>query len=115
VADEASMSRASELIPSMDVNLGKGWRVIRSYKRAIPIQMTLAGGVMPIKREQISLLKKAAKTVGGIEAFATRVGISAQVMRLYLEGRRPIPNDLVLKAVDVVLDGPSPPASKHCR
>ena len=78
------------------------------------IQMTLAvGGVMPIKQEQISLLKKAVKTVGGIEALATRVGVSAQVMRLYLDGRRPIPNDLVLKAVDIVLDGPSPPASKH--
>ena len=98
----------------MDVNLGKGWRVIHSCKRAMTIQMTLAvGGVMPIKQEQISLLKKAVKTVGGIEALATRVGVSAQVMRLYLDGRRPIPNDLVLKAVDIVLDGPSPPASKH--
>jgi hypothetical protein len=34
LANEASMSRDSELTPSMDVNLGKGWRVIRSYRRS---------------------------------------------------------------------------------
>ena len=74
---------------------------------------------MPIKRDEIRLLKKAAETLGGVEAFATRVGISARLMRLYLEGRRRIPDELVFKAVDIVLDGPpasqSPPASKHRR
>lgn len=74
---------------------------------------------MPIKRDEIRLLKNAAKTAGGVEAFATRVGISARLMRLYLEGRRPIPDELVFKAVDIVLDGPpasqSSPASKHRR
>jgi hypothetical protein len=72
---------------------------------------------MAVKREHIHVLKKAAKTVGGVEALAMRVGVSAQVMRLYLKGRKPIPDDLVFKAVDIVLDGPlasqSPPASKH--
>ena len=73
---------------------------------------------MPIKRDEIRLLKKAAETVGSVEALATRVGINAQVMRLYLEGRQPISKDLVFKAVDIVLDGSaskSPPASKHRR
>lgn len=74
---------------------------------------------MPIKRDELRLLKKAAETVGGVEAFAMRVGISAKVMRLHLEGREPIPKDLVFKAVDIVLDAPpatqSPPASKHRR
>ena len=81
--------------------------------------MTFAGGVMPVKREHIRVLKQAADTVGGVEALARRLGISAGVLRLYLEGRRPIPDELVFKAVDIVLDGPpasqSPPASKHRR
>jgi hypothetical protein len=74
---------------------------------------------MPINRDEIRLLKKATETVGGVEALAMRVGVSAIVMRLYLESRRPIPKDLVFKAVDIVLDGPpatqSPPASRHRR
>ena len=61
---------------------------------------------MPSQRDDIDLLKNAAKSVGGVKALARRVRISAELMRLYLEGRQPIPKDVVFKAIDIVLDGP---------
>ncbi len=52
----------------------------------------------------VRLLQTAAEILGGEEALARHLNIGALLMRAYLEGRRPLPDFLLLRAVDVVLD-----------
>ena len=50
------------------------------------------------------MLQAAAETVGGDEALAERLGIRQKVLALYLENRRELPDALLLRAVDIILE-----------
>jgi hypothetical protein len=52
----------------------------------------------------VRLLQTAAEILGGEEALARHLNIGTLLMRAYLEGRRPLPDFLLLRTVDVVLD-----------
>jgi len=50
------------------------------------------------------LLQTAAEIIGGEEALADHLNITKFLLRSYLEERRPLPDFLLLRAVDVVLE-----------
>ena len=52
----------------------------------------------------VKLLKAAAEILGSEEALARHLGIGPMLLSAYLEERRPLPDCLMLRAVDVVLD-----------
>ena len=56
------------------------------------------------------LLETAAEILGGDEALARYLNIGELLMRAYLEGRRPLPDFLLLRTVDIVLDHVKRPA-----
>ena len=59
----------------------------------------------------VKLLKAAAEILGSEEALARHLDIGPLLLRAYLEERRPLPDYLMLRAVDVVLDQvKAPPA-----
>jgi hypothetical protein len=58
----------------------------------------------------VRLLQAAADLTGGEEALARHLNIGELLMRAYLEGRRPLPDFLLLRAVAVVLDHVRQPA-----
>jgi hypothetical protein len=49
------------------------------------------------------VLERASQKLGEIE-LATRLGISKIVLRLMLSGVQPVPDPILLKAIDVVMD-----------
>jgi hypothetical protein len=56
------------------------------------------------------ILAKAAVKVSGIEVLASRLDINARALKLYLEGNEQIPDSLLLRAIDVIIEGlPQPP------
>ena len=65
----------------------------------------------------INLLQAAADILGGEDALARRLEIGEVLLSAYMEGRRPVPDFLLLRAVDVVLEhtkaqgGPAPLAA----
>ena len=64
----------------------------------------------------VKLLRAAAEIVGSEEALAQHFGIGMVLLRAYLDERRPLPDYLLLRAVDIVLDQvkpvrPVPPAA----
>lgn len=68
------------------------------------------GEVVPIKKASRQILAKAAVKVGGAEMLASRLQTTAQVLKLYLEGDREIPDSLLLRAIDIIIeDLPQPP------
>jgi hypothetical protein len=50
------------------------------------------------------VLRTAAEVLGGEEALAKHLNIGELLMRAYIEERRPLPDFLLLRAVDVVLE-----------
>ena len=52
----------------------------------------------------IKLLQAAADILGGEDALAKRMDIGEILLRAYMEERRPMPDFLLLRAVDVVLE-----------
>jgi hypothetical protein len=52
----------------------------------------------------IRLLQTAADIVQGREVLAERLGIRPAILSLYLTDVRPLPDTLLLKAVDIILD-----------
>jgi hypothetical protein len=52
----------------------------------------------------VKLLQAAAEILGGDDALARHLNIGEVLMSAYLEGRRPLPDFLLLRAVDVVLE-----------
>ena len=52
------------------------------------------------------VLVQAAERLGGMEALATRLGITAGALRLYLMGSEPVPQKLFLRVVDVLQPPP---------
>lgn len=68
------------------------------------------GEAVPIQKASRQILAKAAVTVGGAEMLASRLQVTAQVLKLYLEGDREIPDPLLLRAIDIIIeDLPQPP------
>ncbi len=51
------------------------------------------------------VLAAATARVGGIEALASRLEVSQRVVRHYLEGNEPIPDSLLLSAIDLIIEG----------
>ncbi|MBV9191355.1 MAG: hypothetical protein JOZ85_12780 [Betaproteobacteria bacterium] len=51
----------------------------------------------------VKLLRAAAEILGSEEALAQHLSIGPVLLRAYLEERRPLPDYLLLRAVDVVL------------
>ena len=56
----------------------------------------------------VKLLKAAAEILGSEEALARHLGIGMPLLRVYLMERRPLPDVLLLRAVDVVLEQVKP-------
>jgi hypothetical protein len=52
----------------------------------------------------VKLLRAAAEILGSEEALARHLNIGTLLLRAYLEERRPLPDYLMLRAVDVVLE-----------
>ncbi len=52
----------------------------------------------------VKLLQAAAEIVGGNDALAARLGIEDALLACYLSNRRELPDGLLLKAVDIVLE-----------
>lgn len=50
------------------------------------------------------MLARAAERLGGVEALAVRLKVSQRLLAHYLEGKDPVPDSLMLSAIDVVLD-----------
>jgi hypothetical protein len=56
-----------------------------------------------------ALLHQAVAKLGGIHAAATRLSVPVTAINHYLAGTNPVPEDVVQRAVDVVLEeAPSP-------
>jgi hypothetical protein len=58
------------------------------------------------------VLRAAAEIVGGEAALAKHLNIGELLMRAYIEERRPLPDFLLLRAVDVVLESIKRPQAK---
>ena len=59
------------------------------------------------------VLAKAAMVAGGVDKLAARFGMSPRVLKLCIEGGQKIPDELYLRAVDVVLDEIAEPPSRQ--
>ena len=56
------------------------------------------------------ILAKAAAKVGGVEVLAERLGLSTRLVNAYITGRERVPDVLLLRAIDVVVeDAPAVP------
>jgi hypothetical protein len=63
--------------------------------------------VSPVKVGRQVLARAAAKS-GGVEALAERMQIGHRVLRHYIEGKEPVPDEVLLRALDVLLDEGGP-------
>ena len=52
----------------------------------------------------VNILQAACEIVGGTEALAERLGIGAKVLAIYMEDRRHLPDSLLLRVVDIILE-----------
>jgi hypothetical protein len=50
------------------------------------------------------LLARAAVRLGGVDALASQLQISQRVLTLYIEGHEAVPDSLLLRVIDVILD-----------
>jgi len=50
------------------------------------------------------ILEAASEIVGGNEALAERLGIREKVLAVYMQNRRQLPDALLLRAVDIILE-----------
>jgi hypothetical protein len=57
------------------------------------------------------VLERASRKLGSDSELAARLRISDARLSTYLGGTLPIPDAVLLRAVDVVLDEPKPPSS----
>ena len=66
---------------------------------------------MVTREEAKRFLAQAAARVGGMDALAGKLDIGPHVLEHYLNGQKPVPESLVLRIIDVVLDADKPPSS----
>lgn len=50
------------------------------------------------------LLARAAVRLGGVDALASQLEISQRVLTLYIQGHEAVPDSLLLRVIDVILD-----------
>lgn len=62
------------------------------------------GGLAPTIHVGQAVLQKVVAKLGGVYAAAGRLGITASVISCYLAGSAPVPDTILLRAVDLVLD-----------
>jgi hypothetical protein len=53
-------------------------------------------------------LEQAAQKLGGMDALALRLGMTAGALRVYLMGSEPLPQHLFLRVVDILQPSPPP-------
>jgi len=56
----------------------------------------------------VKLLQAASEVVGGEVLLAERLGVAPRFLSLYLADRRPLPDWLLLRAVDIILSDRQP-------
>ena len=56
----------------------------------------------------VRLLQAAAEIAGGNEALAKRLGLTELLLSAYMADRRPLPDALLLRAVDLILEDRQP-------
>jgi len=59
---------------------------------------------MPIQKASRQILAKAAVKIGGAEVLASRLEITARVLKMYLEGDQEIPDSVLLRAIDIIIE-----------
>jgi hypothetical protein len=52
----------------------------------------------------MKILQAASEIVGGNEALAERLAIGHHALAMFLEGRRHLPDSLLLRVVDIILE-----------
>jgi hypothetical protein len=67
-----------------------------------------------VSATSVKLLQTAAEIVGGNDELAKRLGISERALAIFLADRRAIPDALLLRAVDIILED-RPPFSSSAR
>lgn len=50
------------------------------------------------------LLARAAVRLGGVDALASQLEISQRVLTLYIDGHEAVPDSLLLRVIDVILE-----------
>jgi hypothetical protein len=58
------------------------------------------------------VLARAAAKLGGVEPLAAYLKIGQRVLQYYITGREPVPDALVLRAIDVILEDIPPVADE---
>lgn len=51
------------------------------------------------------VLARAAAQLGGVEPLAAKLMIRARLLQYYITGSEPVPDSLLLRAIDIVLQG----------
>ena len=59
---------------------------------------------MAIEKASRQILAKAAVKIGGAEVLASRLEITARVLKMYLEGDQEIPDSVLLRAIDIIIE-----------
>jgi hypothetical protein len=57
---------------------------------------------------RIDALRRAAQAMGGADALAVKLGVSALQLQRWMNGDEPIPTDIFLLAVDLIEDNSWP-------
>jgi hypothetical protein len=57
-----------------------------------------------VSTTSVKILQAASEIMGSDEALAERLGIGLYALTIYLEGRRQLPDSLLLRVVDVILE-----------
>lgn len=52
----------------------------------------------------VKILQTASEIVGGNEALAERLGIGLRALGMFMQNRRHLPDALLLRVVDIILD-----------
>ena len=63
-----------------------------------------AGGFVENAKASRLLLAKAAVRLGGVGALASQLEISPRLLTLYIEGHDAVPDSLLLRVIDFILD-----------
>jgi DNA-binding transcriptional regulator YdaS (Cro superfamily) len=71
---------------------------------------------MDVSANSVQLLRAACEIAGGTRALAERLGIRESVLLIFMEDRRELPDELLLRAVDIILaERESRPVSENSR
>jgi hypothetical protein len=57
-----------------------------------------------VSATSVKILQAASEIVGGNDALAERLGIGHHALAVFMEDRRELPDSLLLRVVDIILD-----------